>query len=90
MEMLPQGPQWKFKTFSTKRHPTKKKAELFFRDSLECIKTLFSHPSFAHHMDYTPFRLFETADKAMRIYREWLSGNAAWDFQVRQIHSLHF
>jgi len=33
-------------------------------------------------MDLGPFALFETAEKIMRIYTEWLSGNAAKVMQV--------
>ncbi len=33
-------------------------------------------------IEYSPFQLFKTAEKTMRLYTEWLSGDAAWSMQV--------
>jgi len=43
---------------------------------------LMQNPLLADHLEFTPFRVFKAADKTMRIYTEWLSGDAAWSMQV--------
>ncbi|RDB15504.1 hypothetical protein Hypma_004161 [Hypsizygus marmoreus] len=79
-ELLPKGPEWKCKPRTT-NVPTKSKIHLFYRNPLECIQSLLHHPLMKDHIKYTPFRLFKTAEKAMRIYTEWLSGDVAWEMQ---------
>jgi hypothetical protein len=81
VEMLPRGPQWKCKLWPTS-HPTKRPVNLYFRDAIECLNSLFGSPLFADHMQYSPFRVFKTAEKLVRVYEEWMSGDAAWDMQV--------
>jgi hypothetical protein len=34
------------------------------------------------YIRFKPLHIFESASRAMRIYTEWLSGNAAWSMQV--------
>lgn len=79
--MLPQGPQWKCKPWKLD-HPTKHPVNLFYRDSIECLRALFGNPLFSDVMHYTPFREFRTAAKLVRVYEEWMSANTAWDIQV--------
>lgn len=43
------------------------------------------NPLLADHLEFTPFHEFKTAEKTMRIYTEWLSGDAAWSMQVRSV-----
>jgi hypothetical protein len=43
---------------------------------------LMRNPLLADHLEFTPFHEFKTAEKTMRIYTEWLSGDAAWSMQV--------
>lgn len=60
---------------------------------MECLRTIFGNPLFADHMQYSPFKAFETAEKVVRVYGEWMSGNAAWKMQVRSplisVHTVH-
>ncbi|KAF8129620.1 hypothetical protein EV363DRAFT_1399916 [Boletus edulis] len=79
-ELLPSGPQWKFEVIPT-THPTKQPIHLYYRDALKCIESLFNHPFFADKMDFTPFRLFTTAEQVVRVYTEWMSSNSAWEMQ---------
>ena len=81
-ELLPRGPQWKCKPWPTS-HPTKRPVNLYFRDGIECLSSLFGSPLVADHLQCSPFRVFKTAEKLVRVYGEWMSGNAAWDMQVR-------
>lgn len=80
-EMLPSGPHWNFRVVPT-THTTVTPVHLYFCDSLDCIKSLFNHPLFASKMDFTPFRLFTTAEHIVQIYTKWMSSDGAWEMQV--------
>lgn len=85
-EELSPGPQWTCQPWPVK-YPTKRPVNLFYRDSVSCVRSLFGNPLFADHMHYTPFREFKTAEKLVRVYNEWMSANVAWDMQVIYPHS---
>ncbi|KAH9028276.1 hypothetical protein EDB85DRAFT_2147995 [Lactarius pseudohatsudake] len=59
----------------------KKNVNLFYRDPLECIQSILSNPLMSDHIRFTPFRVYESAVSAMRIYTKWLSGDTAWSMQ---------
>ena len=59
---------------------------LFYRDALDCVEYLFGNPLFANRMDFSPTRLYHNVEQTIRIYTEWMTGNAAWEMQV----SLYF
>ncbi|KAF7972624.1 hypothetical protein HWV62_17370 [Athelia sp. TMB] len=63
-EELPPGPKWTCQPWPVK-YPTKHPVSLFYRDSISCVRSLFSNPLFADHMYYTPFREFKTAEKLL-------------------------
>ncbi|PPQ93557.1 hypothetical protein CVT25_005582, partial [Psilocybe cyanescens] len=75
-EILPSGPAWKSQSISP-AYPTKAAVVLYYRDSVECMQALVSSPLLQDHMQYKPFRLYDSATKVMRVYTEWLSGDAA-------------
>ncbi|KAI6022462.1 hypothetical protein BKA83DRAFT_4464045 [Pisolithus microcarpus] len=81
-ELLPSGPQWKFQIVPT-THSTKEPIQLYFRDALDCVEALFNHPFFEDKMDFTPFRLFTTAERVVRVFTEWMSSDGAWDMQSK-------
>jgi hypothetical protein len=83
-EMLPSGPPWMCKLLQTE-YPTKNKIYLYYRDPIECLRSLLRSPLLKDHLDFTPRRLFENAEKLVRVYTEWLSGDAAWAMQVSLI-----
>lgn len=58
---------------------------LYWRDGLEVVEHLFGDPAFASSMDFEPYQEFETGPSAAqeRIYGEFMSGDRAWDIQVR-------
>lgn len=67
------------------RCPTKKPVHLFYRDPMECIESLVRSPYLANHIHYTPMRVYEAASEVMRVYSEWMTGDAAWSMQVTGI-----
>ncbi|KAG6369417.1 hypothetical protein JVT61DRAFT_14900 [Boletus reticuloceps] len=79
-ELLPSGLRWQFQVIPT-THPTKKPVHLYYRDALECIESLFNHPFLADKMEFSPFRLFTTAEHLVRVYTEWMSSDSAWEMQ---------
>ena len=81
--MLPEVPEWKSKRISLMGYPTSEPMHLFYRDALDCVEYLLGNPLFANHMDFCPVRLYKDAEKTIRVYREWMSGNVAWEMQVR-------
>lgn len=86
-ELLPSVPKWQYRIIST-THPTKQPLHFYWRDPLDCIESLFSHPLFANEIDVTPQRVYETAERTVRIYSEWLTGDAAWSMQVCTLLSM--
>ncbi|KAJ6504061.1 hypothetical protein DFH09DRAFT_944143, partial [Mycena vulgaris] len=76
----PKGPQWQSKPWKTP-FPVKRPLTLFYRDPVELLESLLQNPLIQDHIHYTPFRLFTTATRTMRVYTEWLSGNVAWEMQ---------
>lgn len=88
VEILPPGPQWKYKPLETNQ-PTKKPVKLFYRDGVECLESLFNNPLVASSIDLSPFRLFKSAEKLVRVFSEWMSGDTAWEMQVRSPHLVH-
>lgn len=58
---------------------------LFYRDTLECVEYLLGNPLFSDCMDFCPTRLYQDAEQTIHIYTEWVTGNAAWEMQVRPL-----
>ncbi|KAF9231959.1 hypothetical protein BU15DRAFT_90780 [Melanogaster broomeanus] len=79
-ELLPSGPRWNVRVMDTS-HPTKSPVRLYFRDTLDCIESLFNHPYFIDKLDLTPQRIFETAEHVVRMYSEWMTSDVAWSMQ---------
>ncbi|KAF8440780.1 hypothetical protein L210DRAFT_878952, partial [Boletus edulis BED1] len=79
-ELLPSGPCWQFQVIPT-THLTKKIVHLYYHDALEYIESLFNHPFLADKMEFSPFRLFTTAEHLVRIYTEWMSSDSTWEMQ---------
>ena len=79
--MLPAGPLWKC-TLRKTVYPTKHPINLFYRDAIECVQLLMNNPLLKEALQFEPLRVFKTAEKLMRIYSEWRTGNVAWKMQV--------
>ncbi|KAG1868658.1 hypothetical protein F4604DRAFT_1530374, partial [Suillus subluteus] len=79
-ELLPAVPKWQCCIISTS-HPTKQPLHLYWHDPLDCIKALFNHPHFENELNLTPTRVYDTADRMMRKYSEWMTGDTAWSMQ---------
>jgi hypothetical protein len=80
--MLPKVPEWKSELIDFKGFPTKDRMDLYYRDSLECIEHLFGNPLFDRYMEYEPRRVYKSAERAIRVYSEWMTSDGAWEMQV--------
>ena len=85
MEILPKVPEWKSRTVELKGYPTGEPMHLFYRDALDCVEYLFRNPLFANHMDFCPVRRYRDAERTIRVYGEWMTGDVAWEMQVSPI-----
>ncbi|KIJ63226.1 hypothetical protein HYDPIDRAFT_66475, partial [Hydnomerulius pinastri MD-312] len=79
-ELLPKGPQWKCQQIEMS-HPTKSPVWLYWRDPIELLEALFSHPLFRRKIDLVPRKVYQTAAHLVRVYSEWMTGDAAWEMQ---------
>jgi hypothetical protein len=43
------------------------------------------HPLIKDSISFAPLKVFKTAEKIVRVYSEWRTGNAAWEMQVRYL-----
>ena len=88
--MLPSVPEWKFKKVALTGYATKEPINLFYCDALECVEYLFGNPMFADRVDFCPVQLYRDTERLIHVYNEWITGNAAWEMQVRALFSLFY
>ena len=56
--------------------------DIYYRDVLECIRSLYSNPEFAPYLVFAPERHYTDADCTHRIYHEMHTGKWWWNTQV--------
>lgn len=57
--------------------------DIYHRDILECIKTLYGNPEFLPYLAFKPERHYVDEDMTIRLYSEMYSGKWWWSTQVR-------
>ena len=55
---------------------------LYWQDTLELVQCLFNNPSFQNAMEFSPYRLYDSATRLYWLYTEWMSGEDTWSMQV--------
>lgn len=68
-------------TVTIDNHDTEEPPIFYYRDAQQCVEYLFNNPLFADHMNYVP--VIHLGEDGERIMTEPVSGQAAWDIQVR-------
>jgi hypothetical protein len=53
------------------------------------LESLFTNPLFYDKLDFVPRRVWKTAARLVRVYSEWLTGDAVWEIQVRAVVDLN-
>ncbi|KAG1856135.1 hypothetical protein F4604DRAFT_1590413 [Suillus subluteus] len=83
-ELLPALPQWKYETVTTE-FPTTKILQIFYRDTIECLCHIpyIHHPLLATSFDFIPRKVYESAERAVRVYHGFMTGDHAWNLQIR-------
>ncbi|KAG2750887.1 hypothetical protein P692DRAFT_201710227 [Suillus brevipes Sb2] len=79
-ELLPAPPQWKYQKITTK-FPTTKTLQIFYRDAIKCLQSLLSHPLLAASFDFIPCKVYESAERAVRVYHGFMTGDHTWNLQ---------
>jgi hypothetical protein len=59
--------------------------EMYSRNIVDCIKSLFGDPEFASQLLLAPERHYADADKTQRLYHEMNTGKWWWNTQVGTI-----
>jgi hypothetical protein len=57
--------------------------EFYWRDVLECIRSLYGDPKFAQDLTFVPERHYTCHARRIRIYNEMYTGDWWWGIQVR-------
>ena len=57
--------------------------ELYFRDILSCIRTIYGDPELAQDLVVTPERHFTNIEQTDHVYSEMHTGDWRWSVQVR-------
>jgi hypothetical protein len=68
-EMLPSGPRWKSHVLHT-QVVMKCKAIVFYRDPIECLQALLSHPLFASHVSFVLQKVWSLSAQIVCVYNE--------------------
>ncbi|KAI0037563.1 hypothetical protein FA95DRAFT_1506815, partial [Auriscalpium vulgare] len=56
---------------------------VYYRDTLDCIKALYGDPEFAPYMAYAPERHYVDDAQTNRVYNEMKTGKWWWRVQMR-------
>jgi hypothetical protein len=56
---------------------------LYHRNPLDCIQSLLDRPFLCESMEFAPRRTWEDSNWKSRVYSEIMTGNWAWQTQVR-------
>ena len=56
---------------------------LYWRNPLDCLESILSHPLFANQLEFVPRHIYTTVAKDRHVYTNWITGEDAWKMQVR-------
>jgi Plavaka transposase len=57
--------------------------EVYYRDVIECVKTLFGDPTFTPYLQFAPEKHYTDDTKDVRVYHDMYTGKWWWRTQVR-------
>jgi hypothetical protein len=57
--------------------------ELYFRDIISCIRSIYGDPELAQHLITAPERHYSDQEHTVRVYSEMHTGDWWWSVQVR-------
>ena len=68
---------------TTHGHATKSTPILYYRDPLAVVQAMLQNPLVRDHIAFHPFKVYKDDERQNREYNCWLSGDSAWNMQVR-------
>ncbi|EIW86022.1 hypothetical protein CONPUDRAFT_45251 [Coniophora puteana RWD-64-598 SS2] len=96
IDQLPRGADWKLKRIEVRGKETDEEGntltedlELWYRDPVECIKTLLANPTLKDSMAYEPEHVYDDKEAKVRRYDEMWTGDWWWETQVRRVPPLY-
>lgn len=60
--------------------------DVYYRDILLCIRSLYGDPAFAHDLIVAPEKHYTNGERTCRIYNEIYTGDWWWAVQVRNMN----
>ncbi|KAH9041565.1 hypothetical protein EDB85DRAFT_2242145 [Lactarius pseudohatsudake] len=75
---LPERPQFKCEDVSIAGNTF----QFYYRDVLQCIRTLYGNPEFAHDLVFAPERHYTDHERTCRVYSEIHTGDWWWAVQT--------
>ena len=67
-------------------HIGNERLDFYCRDTLQCIRVLFSDPEFVEEMALSPVQVYTDAEKTCRVVNEMHTGDWWWSIQVRYVN----
>ena len=67
-------------------HIGNKRLEFYYRDTLQCIRTLYGDPAFLHDLAFSPVQHYTSAEQNCRIVNEMHTSDWWWLIQVRNVN----
>lgn len=84
IERLPDpGARWLAKQIIPESGTATDNVTLFYRNPVDAVKALLSRPNLVDELEFVPKRVWANKEKKSRIYSEVLTGDWAWNTQVR-------
>lgn len=65
------------------------RVEFYYRDVLECIRSLFGDPQYAEDLVFAPERHYTTHERKSRLYHEMYTCDWWWTIQVRKLDLIY-
>jgi hypothetical protein len=63
--------------------------DIYYRDVIECVKSLYGDPDFAKYLAFAPERHYSDEDETIRLFHDMHTGKWWWDTQVRMTLCLY-
>jgi hypothetical protein len=58
--------------------------DVYYRDVIDCVKSLYGDPDFAKYLAFAPERHYSDKDETIRLFHDMHTGKWWWDTQVRR------
>ncbi|KAI6113503.1 hypothetical protein EV401DRAFT_2104180 [Pisolithus croceorrhizus] len=77
LDVIPKGPTWQCTQICPEGYTMKEPIYLYWHDALEVVRDIFGNPTFAEHMVYDPYHIYEGAEQGATIVPVILASDKA-------------